>query len=457
MLSSIFSFKPCFFFQYVLIAVILIGLPAKGIALAQEHGPTRQIPAVSSILAIPENGTAIVVDKSTQTLFVYAPCSHDSGTFKGPAQKILTFPCSTGEVSGPKHEQGDKKTPEGIYFLVDEYEDRYLTPVYGKRAFPTDYPNYMDKQQGKTGSAIWIHGTDKPLQPMGSNGCITLENKDIMALADKISLHKTPVILMDQMRSCPLVELQTQKIQAEDLIQSWLSAMESGAYHDYLQYYSPSHMPDMFWWNQWSHFRKWAKKTGQKFSLEIQDTGIYRFQELTVAIMDLYLNTESASTFLGTRKLFFQHQGDSTVIVGDVYQKKSDDFAGDAFPLIAAANLFWDKQNEVAQVKNIVKEWLRAWSAKDMRAYSDFYAPDFTGDGLSRKEWLHRKTRLARRYKSIQVTGEQFTITKNNHIMVVRFFQKYRATGFSTNGYKELQLAHMGGSWKIFQEIWKGK
>ncbi len=443
--------------QYIAIVILLLITPASGISGIQENPASRGLSTLSSILAIPEDGTAIVVDKSTQTLFLYGPSDKTENPEAVPAQKILSFPCSTGEVPGPKKQQGDKKTPEGIYFLEDEYEDKYLSPVYGTKAFPTDYPNYIDRQQGKNGSAIWIHGTDKPLRPMTSNGCIALENDNIMTLADKTHLNKTPVIITDQIRDCPLEELQARKKQAQDLIHTWLAVIESASYHEYLACYSSSHMPDMFWWNQWDHFRQTAKEKKQAVSLTTRHMGLYQHEDVIVAIMELYLNTKSYSIFLGIRKLFLQHEGNSMKIVGDVYQSKPPRFAKDAFPLIAAANLFLNKQAESLEVENTVKEWLKAWSDKNMQAYEDFYAPDFTGDGLSRKEWFLRKKLLARRYKNIQVTGEQFAITKNRNIMVVRFFQKYRATGFSTDGYKELQLAHIGGSWKIFQEIWKGK
>ncbi len=443
--------------QYIAVTILLLMIPGAGTAKIQKNAPSIGLRTLSSILAIPEHGTAIVVDKSTQTLFLYASSDKTENSLAVPAQKILTFPCSTGEVAGPKEQQGDKKTPEGIYFLEDEYEDKYLAPVYGKKAFPTDYPNYIDRQQGKNGSAIWIHGTDKPLRPMTSNGCIALENDNIMALADKIVLNKTPVILTDQIRECSLEELQTRKKLAQDLVHTWLAIMESASYHEYLACYSSSHMPDMFWWNQWKHLRQKAKEKKHSISLAARHMGIYQHQDVTVAIMELYLNTESASIFLGIRKLFLQCEGTTMKIVGDVYQSKPACFARDSFPLIAAANVFLNKKMEPQEVEDTVKAWLKAWSAKDMQTYESFYAPDFTGNGLSRQEWFRRKRSLARRYQSIQVTGEEFTITKNKNIMVVRFFQKYRATGFATNGYKELQLAHIGGSWKIFQEIWKGK
>ena len=144
----------------------------------------------SAIIKLPENENAILVEKKNQTLFLYSSKS-------GELQIQYKTPCSTGEISGVKHKAGDKKTPEGIYFLKDEYEDQYLSPIYGIKAFPLDYPNLMDKRTGKDGSAIWIHGTNKVLKPMDSNGCVALENSSILKLAEYITLDSTPVILVE--------------------------------------------------------------------------------------------------------------------------------------------------------------------------------------------------------------------------------------------------------------------
>ena len=97
-----------------------------------------------SLVLLPVSEHAIVVEKKTQTLYVYEAQADG-------IRLVSKYPCSTGEVAGPKAKAGDKKTPEGVYFLKDEYEDRYLTPVYGKKAFPSDYPNFLDLRQGQTG------------------------------------------------------------------------------------------------------------------------------------------------------------------------------------------------------------------------------------------------------------------------------------------------------------------
>src|SRR3989339_372189 len=185
----------------------------------------------SEIIKLPENENAILIEKKNQTLFLYR-------SEAGEVQIQYKIPCSTGEAAGVKQKAGDRKTPEGIYFLKDEYEDQYLSPIYGTKAFPLDYPNLMDNRLGRDGSAIWIHGTNKVLKPMDSNGCVALENSSILKLAEYITLDSTPVILIEKFNRIDKETVVKQEQEINHLLDQWLKAVESGSYHEYLSFYS---------------------------------------------------------------------------------------------------------------------------------------------------------------------------------------------------------------------------
>ncbi|WDP85924.1 MAG: L,D-transpeptidase family protein [Desulfobacter sp.] len=248
--------------QYIAMFITVCQFVFPGAALAGE----ASLPA--ALILMPQNENAIIVEKKPQTLYVYS----------GHQDRIdmaFKVDCSTGEVAGPKTKAGDKKIPEGIYFLKDEFEDRYLTPVYGKKAFPSDYPNLLDLRQGKQGSAIWIHGTDKTLKLMDSNGCIALENENIMALSEYIHLDATPLIIVEQINHLPLARLGEQKKRILALIQAWTQALETGSYHQYLAFYDSGYLPDISWWESWLQARNNAKSLNQVFKIQLENTGIY--------------------------------------------------------------------------------------------------------------------------------------------------------------------------------------
>lgn len=404
----------------------------------------------SFLLKMPENEHAIIVEKKTQTLYLYS---------SNGSQVSLVFQaaCSTGSISGPKEKAGDKKTPEGVYFLKDEYEDRYLTPIYGKMAFPSDYPNLLDLRQGKQGSAIWIHGTDKALKPMDSNGCVALENDQITALSKHIRLDATPLIIVEEITAAKTKELEEKGQRILQVLSRWILAMEAGSYHTYLSFYSEDYVPDISWWETWLGVRRNA--LGKELSLKItlENTGIYGHDGIAVVLMDMVLSVGKDTRRLGKRQLFMTMADQGYTIVGDLFQEKSKAYQASEVPLVTAAReLVRDDAADVA-VKETIQQWLAAWSSKDMAEYADFYASDFSSEGLGKTAWVTRKKQLAQKYDYITVTGKDFKITQKKDGYEVSFLQNYESSGFSTKGRKQLKLIRKGGLWKISRENWKGK
>ncbi len=427
---------------------IFVFICTAGLLGVQSAAADRLVP--EALVMMPENGHAIIVDKKKQALHVYA-------AGKQPTVSLaFSAACSTGEVAGPKTKAGDKKTPEGVYFLKDEYEDRYLTPVYGKKAFPSDYPNLLDLRRGKQGSAIWIHGTDKALKPMDSNGCVALENNNILALSKFIRLDATPLIIVETMRQKKYNDLELQRKKIVALLDQWTKALEKGSYHKYLSFYADDYVPNISWWETWLGVRQTAIGKGLEFEVRFENTGIYAHEDILVALMDMRLAVGDDDRYLGKRQLFVKW-AESPVIVGDLFQKRASAYEGGEVPLVAAAReLIMDDSMNVAVVET-VEQWLAAWSAKDMAEYAAFYASNFYSDGLGKAAWVRRKKQLAKRYAYISVTGKDYKVIQKKDGYEVSFLQNYESSGFSTQGRKQLKLIRKGGLWKIYRENWKGK
>ncbi|WP_022668220.1 L,D-transpeptidase family protein [Desulfospira joergensenii] len=438
-----------YYYPSICFLILVLTLSAPFVCASAQR-PENQPP---SIIELPENENAILVEKESQMLYIYKA----GQGFDRSLELVFSAPCSTGEVSGPKIEKGDKKTPEGIYFLIDEFEDKYLAPVYGKKAFPTDYPNFMDRRQGKNGSAIWIHGTDRALKPMDSNGCIALENENVMALSNYIRLDSTPLIIVDKIGQEESFRIKETRTRIMNLVSDWIKAIERGSYHEFLSFYAPSYVPDISWWEEWLKIRGRAVKLKKELRLNTSATGIYRHKDLYVVLMDFDLAWGEKKLNLGRRKLFFKSQEPGYKIVGDMFQMKNKTFAEAEVPLVVAALELISSQPSKEAALDTVRAWLAAWSAKDMDAYGAFYVPGFRSEGMSKKAWIRRKKALSKRYAYIRVTGENFKISKKKDGLEVTFMQNYESSGFSTKGVKQLKLVNKGGSWKISQENWKGK
>ena len=128
----------------------------------------------------------IAVDKKQQTLFLFERHS--------PFRLAGQFSCTTGQNEGDKFVEGDLKTPEGVYFVVERLRSGLNYEKYGYEAYTLNYPNPVDKLRKKTGYGIWIHGRGVPITPNLTEGCVSLNNTDIAMLAKNLT-PGTPVAL----------------------------------------------------------------------------------------------------------------------------------------------------------------------------------------------------------------------------------------------------------------------
>jgi murein L,D-transpeptidase YafK len=89
----------------------------------------------------------------------------------GQYAKLKTFPiCRWSGQLGPKTREGDRQAPEGFYTVtpaqMNPNSAYYLS-------FDTGYPNAFDRQHGRTGSHLMVHGN------CSSRGCYALTDEGV--------------------------------------------------------------------------------------------------------------------------------------------------------------------------------------------------------------------------------------------------------------------------------------
>lgn len=254
---------------------------------------------------------ALIVDKKRQQVNLYR--------YDGYWRTIAKWPCSTGKLAGPKTMEGDQRTPEGIYFVTRDVGPRFLTETYGARALPLDYPNWLDRHFSRTGSAIWLHGTNKPLRDRDTNGCIVMDNGTIERLAPYLRLNRTPVIIVDRLRFQAWKDVR----QASDDILSpacqWHAALMEGSYEEFARWYEPQAAPSLQWWRKWCRERRQDKLEADCRSLMTQ-RAIYKRGDYYVLMFDQVLSNVSRSQWVGRRKLYWSLEDGRARICGGTYQ-----------------------------------------------------------------------------------------------------------------------------------------
>lgn len=398
----------------------------------------------------------LIVEKATQTLFIYK--------YDGTYNLENKMKCSTGKLTGRKNKSGDQKTPEGVYFFTGRYFEKDLSPVYGAGAFPVDYPNQIDKEVGRTGYSIWLHGTDKILKPRDSNGCIALENLNIKKIEDRISLDYTPIVFLNRIEYVD-VKQNAESINAiNNLLSDWGQSLQTNTYHKYLSHYSPDYVPDISWWSKW---QKLKKTVDSNFEIKIKEKSIYRDGDLYVVLFEELIEFETIQRRLGIKKLYISVEDGTYKIRGEKYKfihsaedknkKKPQDGEHFLATVVKLSNDFEILKIERINndLKNLVEKWVEDWGMGNIDEYAKFYSPYFFSSGMDKVQWVDRKKYLNKTYKYIDVKISNLSFKHENEKILVKFQQQYESSGYSAEGSKVLVLVNEDKRWKIIQEIWK--
>lgn len=175
--------------------------------------------------------TAILVDKATNTLHV---TRYEDGEYK----VIKTFHTTLGQVKGDKQDEGDLKTPEGIYTFSSRQTPPALKPKFGVMAFFMNFPNTFDQMAGHTGSNIMLHATNEPdrlKKNYDSEGCIVVKNEEISDIRPYVKLGLTPIIVFSQLNDEYMKPGQDEAL--KKFFSSWVKSWETKDVDQYIEHY----------------------------------------------------------------------------------------------------------------------------------------------------------------------------------------------------------------------------
>ena len=299
----------------IVLAAILSSSTAAAPAMANKgdgHQPERSIP---DALIEPGPGPGryvLVVEKADQRLDLYE-------FRKGNYYKLRSMPCSTGENTGDKEVEGDKKTPEGFYIFNKKSVESELAPIYGILAYPMDYPNFWDRHIGKQGSGIWLHGTNKKLKPLDSNGCVELKNIDILHLEDLVNLYDTPIVVYDHIKYKSIDEINAEAARIKAFVESWRTSWEKKDIRLYKSLYSPEFVSDDGKsYQAWLDHKEQLAEKYHRIKVDLSNLRIYRHQNVIVALFEQYYQGDDFKSD-GLKRLFIRETDDGYKIMAEAW------------------------------------------------------------------------------------------------------------------------------------------
>lgn len=383
----------------------------------------------------------IVVEKKYQRLSIFE--------LQDTVRLVKEFTCATGQNPGTKKVSGDSRTPEGIYFITEIYEDKRIT-VFGSRAFHLDYPNIFDTHAGHLGGGIFIHGTNKKLIPNSTNGCITLDNQDLDELAPHLSINAIPIIVVDALPE-PLpgkdLRLEADSQRFKEILNDLSFDLKKVPVHEI-------------------HTLSFLKQENQavasiKYSTYDSEHIQYREQVRT------YL-TQSLTG--GWRSVYAVQSQEKLPLLLALRPAKNDlvtkitPSLQPVQPLRPVHSVPQPPQppppapeppqlTKGQELLHFVEKWRSAWVAKDIETYINCYSPSFKNGDLDRDGWKNKKTYLNKKYSYIDVSIKDIVVKWTTSGADVSFSQTYKSDQYQTTGTKVLQLTNRDNRWMIESEF----
>ncbi|UCH93295.1 MAG: L,D-transpeptidase family protein [Candidatus Aminicenantes bacterium] len=250
----------------------------------------RQIPDCLLSYQFGPEQHIVIVEKSTQSLFIYSNYQ---------AEPLETFKVTSGKNHGPKLEEGDMKTPEGIYFFKRILSGAELpkTDDYGDKAFTLNYPNPIDKKENKEGSGIWLHGAfeeEKINFPNNSRGCVVMKNPDLIKVSKYIFLDQTPICIYNKIKYETIENIRKKRERLINYLKEWKEHWENKNIDRYTGYYEKDFFYSGMNLDQFKAYKRRLNKLYRFIKVILSDINIYAFKNyFVVTFKQLYISDKN--------------------------------------------------------------------------------------------------------------------------------------------------------------------
>jgi len=291
--------------RILLISIALLMLPAHRSVADSALVPDSSGLVPAWLLDVPQSvGDILVADTSSATMYRFR------NSPVGPVEVDQRY-MSIGLNGVGKERAWDRRTPLGVYFIVESLDTTRLADKYGVAAFPLDYPNAWDRFNERTGDGIWLHGVDhnNPQRPpLDTDGCLALPNEDILKLVSNLEPLVTPVIVAREMRWSHRGEISALRSGLKKAVESWRTSQESGDLLAYLDFYADDFRYRDMDRARWAAFRLGVFEARPLEKLTLDDIMLVADPE----VPDLYLSrftqvlTTESGPVTSTKRLYWR-------------------------------------------------------------------------------------------------------------------------------------------------------
>lgn len=237
------------------------------------------------------------------------------------ASKVLaSFKIAVGKAKGDKLKQGDNRTPEGIYFALNHIkEDDLLISKYGKTAIPLNFPNPVDKMDGKTGYGIWLHGAgndDRIASENVTEGCVAFYNDDILKLKSWLRPYQGIVTIAKDLQEV------NQKADVDAILlltKDWIKSWGERNIDRYISHYSDSFSEAGRGKSAYRSYKKNVFKRYKKMDLDMDTVRVLTHPKYALAFMNQDFRGDKHFHSQGRKMVYWKKEAQGWKIIKEEF------------------------------------------------------------------------------------------------------------------------------------------
>ncbi len=232
---------------------------------------------------------------------------------------IKVYRAISGTNAGDKEKEGDKKTPEGIYFIERRIPKSRLIALHGSAAFELNYPNPIDRILKRTGNGIWIHGVDnegRMKKSFDTLGCVAVSNSDVLDLAEVLTFKDIPIVILDQEKPELRSGLEAAEGPLRQRVIDWSKAWSSMDVNSYLSFYGPDFQSRGMNFDQWKVYKSRLAKIYKRIQVTVEDLKILQHGKYSVAIFKQTYESDRIRS-IARKRLYLVGEGASATILAE--------------------------------------------------------------------------------------------------------------------------------------------
>ncbi len=237
-----------------------------------------------------------------------------------PSEILKSYRAITGENPGDKIREGDKKTPEGVYFITGIVPQSLIIPnLHGSAGVSLNYPNPADRINEQTGSGIWIHGVESEARlekRFDTRGCVALGNVEIVELKKLITPGVTPVLIVESEAAHPGIGLLSENHGLTKRVEEWARIWATGSHEEYIALYHQDFYSRGMNFRQWDSYKKSLKKNYKYIKVTVENLQLFRHPKYTVAAFDQIYESDRYRS-RGHKRLYWVGPDDQAQIIAE--------------------------------------------------------------------------------------------------------------------------------------------